>query len=36
METEATTKIVASVWGAKIIQFLAALAILPRSIGRIG
>ena len=31
METEAKTKVVASVWGAKFIQLLAALAVLPRS-----
>ena len=30
--TEAKAKIVASVWGAEFIQFLAALAILNRSI----
>ena len=32
METEAKTKVVASVWEAKFIKFLAALAVLPRSI----
>ena len=32
METEAKAKFVASVWGAKFIQFLAALAVLTRSI----
>ena len=32
METEAKAKVVASVWGAEFIQFLAALAVLP--IGR--
>ena len=32
METEAKAKVVASVWGAKFIKFLAALAILPWSI----
>ena len=32
METEAKAKIVASVWGAKFVQFLAALAVLPWSI----
>ena len=32
METEAKAKVVASVWGAEFIQFLAALAVLPRSI----
>ena len=31
-ETEAKAKVVASVWGAKFIQFLAARAVLPRSI----
>ena len=31
-ETEAKANDVASVWGAKFIQFLAALAVLPRSI----
>ena len=32
METEAKAKVVASVMGAKFIQFLATLAVLPRSI----
>ena len=32
MDTEAKAKVVASVWGAEFIQFLAALAVLPRSI----
>ena len=32
METEAKAKVVASVWGADFVQFLAALAILPQSI----
>ena len=32
MEREAKAKVVASVWGAKFVQFLAALAVLPRSI----
>ena len=32
METEAKAKVVASVWGTKFIQFLAALAVLPRLI----
>ena len=32
METEEKAKVDASVWGAKFIQFLAALAVLPRSI----
>ena len=32
MEREAKAKVVASVWGADFVQFLAALAILPRSI----
>ena len=32
METEAMVKVVASVWGTEFIQFLAALAILTRSI----
>ena len=32
METEAKAKVVASVWGAECIQFLAGLAILPQSI----
>ena len=32
MEAEAKAKVVASVWGAEFIQFLAAEAILPRSI----
>ena len=31
-KTEAKAKVVASVWGAEFIQFLAALAILPRTI----
>ena len=30
METEEKSKVVASVWGADFIQFLAALAVLPR------
>ena len=30
METEAKAKVVASVWGAKLVQFHAALAVLPR------
>ena len=29
---EDKVKVVASVWGAKFVQFLAALAVLPRSI----
>ena len=32
MEREAKTKVVASVWGTKFVQFLATLAVLPRSI----
>ena len=32
METEGKAKVVASVWGAEFIQFLAVLAILPWSI----
>ena len=32
METEAKAKVVASVWGAKFILFLAALAVLTLSI----
>ena len=33
MEREAKAKVLASVWeGAEFIQFLAALAVLPRSI----
>ena len=32
METEAKAKVVTSVWGADFVQFLAALAVLPRSI----
>ena len=32
MEREAKAKVVASVWGAKFVQFLAALAVLPLSI----
>ena len=32
METEAKAKVVAFIWGAKFIQFLAALAVFPRSI----
>ena len=31
MEREAKAKVVASVWGADFVQFLAALAVLPRS-----
>ena len=30
--TETKTKVVASIWGAKIVQFLAVLAFLTRSI----
>ena len=32
MEREAIAKVVASVWGAEFMQFLAALAVLPLSI----
>ena len=32
METEEKAKVVNAVWGADFIQFLAALAVLPRSI----
>ena len=32
MKTEAKAKVVASVWGADLVKFLAALAVLPRSI----
>ena len=32
METEGKAKVVASVWGAKFVQFLAALAVLPRAV----
>ena len=32
MEREAKAKVVAFVWGAEFVQFLAALAVLPRSI----
>ena len=32
IETEAKAKVVAAVWGAEFISFLAALAVLPRSI----
>ena len=32
MEREAKAKVVASVWGADFVQFLTALAVLPRSI----
>ena len=31
MEREAKAKVVASFWGANVVQFLAPLAILPRS-----
>ena len=34
MEREAKAKVVSSVWGAEFIQFLAVLAIFPRSIGK--
>ena len=30
METEGKAKVVASFWGAKFVQFLAALAVLPQ------
>ena len=33
MEREAKAKVVASVWGADFVQFLAALAVLSRSVG---
>ena len=36
VETEAKAKVVASVWGAKFIKFLAALAIFLGIFGRIG
>ena len=32
IKTEEKAKVVASLWGAEFIQFLAALAILPRKI----
>ena len=32
MELEDKAKVFAAVWGAKFVQFLAALAVLPRSI----
>ena len=32
LDREAKAKVVASVWGADFVQFLAALAVLPRSI----
>ena len=32
MEREEKAKVVASVWGADLVQFFAALAVLPRSI----
>ena len=32
METEGKAKVVASVWGVKFVQFLAALAVLSRAI----
>ena len=32
MKTEAKAKVVASLWGAEFIQFLAALVVLPRLI----
>ena len=32
METEGTAKVVASVWEAEYVQFLAALAVLSQSI----
>ena len=31
IETEGKAKVVASVWGAEFVQFLAALAVLPSS-----
>ena len=36
METEAKAKVIASVWDAAFIKFLAALAVLPRSIWKKG
>ena len=36
IELEDKAKVVASVWGIKIVQFLAALAVLPRLLGKIG
>ena len=35
MELEDKAKVVTSVWGAEFVQFLAALAVLPRSIWKI-
>ena len=32
MEREAKAKVVASVWGKKCVQFVAALSVLPRFI----
>ena len=32
METEGKAKVIAFVWGAEFVQFLAALAVLPLSI----
>ena len=32
IELEDKAKVVASVWGAECVQFLSALAVLPRSI----
>ena len=32
IETEGKAKVVASVWGAKLVKFLAAPAVLPQSI----
>ena len=32
IELEEKAKVVASVWGAEFVQFLVALAVLPRSI----
>ena len=36
METEGKAKVVASVWGAKFVQFLAALAVLSQLIEKNG
>ena len=35
-ETEGKAKVVASVWGAEFVQFLAVLAVLPQSIWKKG
>ena len=34
MDREAKVKVIASVWGADLVKFLASLAVLPRLVGK--